>query len=326
MIERDDEQQAALKREALAWLAWIGLGNASTDDLAALRRWRDTSPAHASALAQAGRLWRDLEAPVAALVRDGGAPVLAPRRAYRPSRRALIGGGAAAMAAAAACITVLGPPLHLWPSLAELSADYRTQTGEQRHVAVADAVSIELNTRTSIGVRTADGASAIELIAGETVVAVTPAAMKPFTVVAAGGSMTTQQATFNVRRDGVVVCLTCMDGHVTVERDRRALTLGPAQQVTYDGRGLGPIVAADPATVTAWREGMLVFRNTPLAAVIDEVNRYRPGRIILLDTALGQRLVSARFEISRLETVMEQIGQVFKAPVRALPGGLVTVG
>jgi transmembrane sensor len=71
---------------------------------------------------------------------------------------------------------------------------------------------------------------------------------------------------------------------------------------------------------------MLVFRNAPLVSVIDEVNRYRLGRIILVDSSLGQRLVSARFEIKRLDTVMAQISHVFNVPIKTLPGGLVLVG
>ena len=41
-----------------------------------------------------------------------------------------------------------------------------------------------------------------------------------------------------------------------------------------------------------WREGVLVFRDMPLSEAVAEINRYRPGRIMVLDDALaaaGQR-------------------------------------
>lgn len=47
----------------------------------------------------------------------------------------------------------------------------------------------------------------------------------------------------------------------------------------------------DVAEVMAWRERMLVFNDVPLATVIDEINRYRPGMLLLLDKALGRRRV-----------------------------------
>ena len=49
MTELDEQQLQVVQREALAWLARIGLGEANQDDLAALRRWRDLSPAQAAA-------------------------------------------------------------------------------------------------------------------------------------------------------------------------------------------------------------------------------------------------------------------------------------
>jgi transmembrane sensor len=321
MTEADDPRRQALKREALDWLSRISLGEASQEDLAALRQWRDSSPAHAAALAQAGRLWRALEAPVASLVRDNKS-----NGTLRPSRRVFLAGGAAAAAATVGGVMIVRPPFDLWPSLAELAADHRTGIGEQQHLVLAESVSVDLNTRTSITVRPADRDPGIELIAGETEVAVGAAAPKPFIVIAGDGRMMARRATFNVRRLGPAVDLTCVDGEVTVECEGRTSILKTAQRVSYGRHGLDEIVAADTAVVTAWRDGMIVFRNTPLVSVIDEVNRYRPGRIVLLDAALGQRLVTARFEIKRLDTVMGQLASVFKVPVRTFPGGLVLVG
>ena len=328
MIEADDRREEMLQREALAWVTRIGLGNATKDDLATLRRWRDTSPAQAAALARAGRRWRELGSPVEALARVGTAT--APARAHHRSRRAVLGGAVTAGAAASAAVLMLRPPFGLWPSLAELEADYRTGTGERRRLALSDAVSIEMNTQTSVTVHPAADGAGVELISGEAAVTVNPSAIPsavgPFVVSAAGGRMRTTQATFNVRRTGAAVCVTCIDGEVAVEQGGRTLRIGPARQVSYGEERLGEIATADPAAVVAWREGMLVFHDTPLAEVIDEVNRYRPGRIVLLDAALGRRLVTARFEIARLDTVMGQIRHVFGASIRTLPGGLVLVG
>jgi transmembrane sensor len=323
MTESDEPQQERLKREALDWLSRISLGEATRDDLAALRRWRDTSPAHAAVLARVGQFWRALEAPVADLVRSGAASNGA---GFRPSRRAFLVGGSAAVAATIGGIVVVRPPLDLWPSLAELEADHRTGTGEQQHLTLAEAVSVDLNTRTSIAMRSTNLEPEMELISGEAAIAVDRTAPKPFVVVAADGRMTAYRATFNVRRQGPMVDLTCVDGEVSIECSGRTAMLGAAQRVSYDTGGLGDAIGVDTVVVTAWRDGVLVFRNTPLVRVIEEVNRYRPGRIILVDTELGQRLVTARFEIKRLDTVMGQIGNVFKVPVKSLPGGFVLVG
>jgi transmembrane sensor len=69
-----------------------------------------------------------------------------------------------------------------------------------------------------------------------------------------------------------------------------------------------------------------MFRKEPLVNVIAEINRYWPGRIVLLDTKLGQSLVTARFKLDRLNDVLVQVREVFGAPVRTLPGGVVLIG
>ncbi|MCA6119335.1 FecR domain-containing protein [Bradyrhizobium sp. WSM 1738] len=321
MPQPDERDPDRINREALEWLSRISLGEAAQEDLAALRRWRDTSPAHAAALRRAGDLWRALEAPVTELVKNDASR----RNAnFRPNRRAFLAGSTAA-AAAAIGVMIVRPPLDLWPSFAELSADYRTGTGEQRQVTLSDAVSVELNTRTSIAVRSGEQDPGIELISGETAIAVSRAESKPFVVLAAGGRTSTHRGSFNIRRHETGVDIACIDGEVSVEYHQGA-TLRAGQRIAYSRDGLSGVVGADVAAVTAWREGMLIFRNTPLSSVIDEVNRYRSGRIVLIDPSLGQRLVTARFEIKRLDTVMGQINQVFKVPVKTFPGGLVLVG
>lgn len=326
MADMNKERQEDLMREALDWLARFSLREASREDLVDLRRWRDQSPAHAAALVRAGELWRGLKVPIADLVRDGTVSVPTARFGRPlPSRRLFVGLGAMSAAAAIATI-VVRPPLHLWPSLAELAADYRTGTGEQQHLTLQDGVSIDLNTRTSIALRTIDQESGIELIAGETAISLSGSADRRFVIIAADGRMFASRGSFNIRREGSTVRFTCIDGEASIQCRGQFLQLGSNKQVTYDAHNLGVVDATDPAIVTAWREGVLVFRNTPLSMVIEEVNRYRPGRIILLDDALGTKLVTARFDIKRLDTVIGQISKVFNVRSQSLPGGIVLVG
>lgn len=318
MTEPEEPHDESLAREALEWVSRIGLGEATREDLTAVRRWRDISPDHAAALASAAQLWRQLEQPASALSK-------AERAGAGRSRRALLVTGAAA-AAAGIGVLVAHPPLQLWPSLAELSADYRTGTGEQQHLTLAGAVSVDLNTRTSIATRSAAQPAGLDLIAGEVAIAMDHAMPEPFVVTAAGGRISANQATFNVRRDGSTVELTCVAGTVAVMCRGAAVALRAAQRVSYDGGELGALGDIDPGVVTAWREGVLVFHDTPLARVIEEVNRYRPGRIVLMDRQLGRRMVTARFDIKKLDKVIWEIGNTFKVRIKSLPANIVLIG
>jgi transmembrane sensor len=68
---------------------------------------------------------------------------------------------------------------------------------------------------------------------------------------------------------------------------------------------------------------LLIFRDRPLASVVDEVNRYRSGKIIITNDDLKRRLVNGTFQLDRLETFVAQVEQLFGAKVRSLPGGVV---
>lgn len=316
-----DRRDEVLKREAVTWVRRLTSGEATTADAAALKRWSAQSPAHAAAFAAASRLWKDLEAAGRSLQFSGKASASPSSVAF--SRRALIGGGLAA-ASAAGVYAVVRPPLELWPSLGELTADYRTSTGEQRNVVLFDDVSVRMNTRTSIAVRALDNVvDKLELLNGEASFSTRGRGGRSLAVRAADRWIMADAAQFEVRYLNSLVCVTCLDGAVTVERDGEAVSVAAGQQIRYDPSGLGLPQAVDTEVASAWQRGLLIFRFTPLSEVVDEVNRYRPGRIIVTNAELGRTPVSGRFRIDNLEEILTRIEQAFGAKVRSLPGGLV---
>jgi transmembrane sensor len=86
---------------------------------------------------------------------------------------------------------------------------------------------------------------------------------------------------------------------------------------------MAAVSAVDPAQAGAWRSGAVVFRQTALTDAVAEINRYRPGRVVLLNKELGQRRVSGQFQIARLDLAIDRIQEAFGANVRKLPGGVV---
>jgi transmembrane sensor len=119
------------------------------------------------------------------------------------------------------------------------------------------------------------------------------------------------------------VSVTCLDGAVSVEQQGRTVELHPAEQVSYSPSGIETSHPVDVAQVTAWRSGLLIFRDRPLSSVVDEVNRYRSGRIIILNADLKRRLVNGTFQINKLENFVAQVQQLFGVQATSLPGGVV---
>lgn len=112
-------------------------------------------------------------------------------------------------------------------------------------------------------------------------------------------------------------------GALTLEHPQRRLVLSSAQQVSYDDRGVGAVSQVNPMVVTAWRRGLLVFDDMPVAQVVDEINRYRPGQVILRNAQLGRHRVQAQIPIARLDDVIELFGKLYGAHITKLPGDIV---
>ncbi|VVE89215.1 Fe2+-dicitrate sensor, membrane protein [Pandoraea bronchicola] len=293
-------------------------------DAQALKQWCDVSPEHAAAFAEARRLWRDL-GPAGEMARARASAGV--HRPARMGRRVFLGGALASAAGVGAAVIA---PAGFWGAMTSMaSADYRTSTGEQRQIALANQVSVDLNTRTRVALLKKDSANAarngVDLLDGEIAVDSSRSAT-PFVVAASDGRTIGTQANFEVRNLETRVCVTCVSGDVRVEVGGNSVQLAARQQVVYEDRRLGRATSVDTAVVSAWRAGVLVFRDTPLADVIDEINRYRAGRVMVFDSHLAQSHLSGRFRIDRLGEIFAQMQEVLGARVTQLPGGIVVVG
>ncbi|MBE3024421.1 DUF4880 domain-containing protein [Janthinobacterium sp. GW458P] len=308
------DSDAAIGQQAAAWWARLRADDFTRADADALRAWCASSPDHARAWRELQQLWQALDP---ALARAAAAPQRENVLAFpaRPGRRAFLGGALAAGVAALA----LRPPLGAWPSLQELGADYRTGTGEQRQVALSPQMTVQLNTQTRIDVRAPES---IELLAGEAEI-LASGARQPVSVVAGAGRLLAQSARFNVRHTDDAVCVTCLAGAVDVVWRQRRVTLDAGQQVVYDGRGVQAARMAAPGEASAWRTGALSFAGKPLAEVVAEINRYRPGRVLLRNPELGRRLVRMRFSIAQIDGALAMIRDLTGAQMTSLPGGVV---
>jgi transmembrane sensor len=308
--------------EALDWVVRLRMGEPTRADAAALQQWRARSAAHEEAFRRAAEIFRHGGIAAAELADEQASQVTrVDRRLDRRVfvRRAVLGGAIAA----AAGYMIVRPPFGLWPPLQELSADFRTKKGEQRTISVLSGVSLELGTQTSIALRSSQDQTKIELISGEAAVTAKRPSSNPLVVLAGGGQITASDAHFDARCLDGSVSVTCLDGTVDVEHGGHSVQLHQAEQVSYSPEGIGAARAADVAQVTAWQSGLLIFRDRPLSSVVDEVNRYRSGRIIILNAELKRRLVNGTFQINKLDNFVAQVQQLFGVQATSLPGGVV---
>lgn len=313
------------EEQAAAWVLRLASGRATVADAKALNRWRDDSDANRKAFAKANLLWDKLDAAARTVAEQSPQEWSAPPINRPITRRAAVSAVFAASAAAAAGYLVIRPPLHLWPAAKEWTADFRTGTGEQRKFILADSVSVILNTETSLSKATPeDDADRVVLISGEAAFSA-PTRNRRLVVVAGNGIIATDGADFQVRNIDSTVCVTCLTGQVKVRHPQQLLTLERNQQVSYDSRHLQRVATMDSTATTAWQRGMLIFDSTPLADVVKEINRYRSGRIILLNQAWASHPVVATFRLDQLNQAVDHLGKVFNLKIQNLPGGVTVL-
>ncbi|MGE7991497.1 FecR family protein [Pseudomonas sp. NPDC089554] len=296
--------EPSLRSQAHDWLLLLTSGRATVADAHALQQWCEQSPAHAEAFESARVLWQQLQ-PAAQQAHK-----VVPLRQMR--RRAFLGG---AIAASAGLVMLGGGMLD---GLGQPAADFHTAVGEQRKVQLAQGVDVELNTQTRISRL---GTSGLQLLEGELQVK----ASAPVLVQAGDAQLNAELAWFNLRQIGEQICLTCLAGQVQVHWQGRAITLASGRQLRYDRKAMGEPQAFDATEVMAWREQLLVFHDAPLVQVIDEINRYRPGMLVLLNPSLGRRKVQARFTLAQLPGVVSLIRDAYGVRCTELPGGVVLI-
>ncbi|WP_447774022.1 FecR family protein [Variovorax boronicumulans] len=324
--DTSDASPDALQQEARVWVRLLTSGEVKPWDAQGFQRWLRISPAHKDAFNEARRVWQAMKPAAGAVLHHNPDIASVHARALHRApvpRRAFM--GAAVGAAAVAAIAVVRPPLGLWPSAAELGADYRTATGEQQRIAQAGSAKVTLNTRTSARRQLVDGQMVgLELIHGQAAVELGGSGQR-FSLLAGVGRSEAEAGRFDVKYLNGRVCVTCLDGAVHVTHPAGARALQARQQTVYDASAISGIASAEPLDVEAWRKGELVFRQTRLVDVIEEINRYRSGRVMLANEAVRDRPVSGRFQIASLDTALWQLQHTYKLDARSLPGGLLVL-
>lgn len=214
-----------------------------------------------------------------AAVQRAAAPAAA--RPWRPWRRAW----------APALLSVLllagGGGWYWWDQHPSYVLDIATGPGEMRALALPDGTRVTLNFDSRLKVRYYPRRRNAELAGGEAFFQVAPNAHKPFTVDSGASQVRVVGTAFNLRSGPPQFVVKVLEGKVEVRPDRRradapVLQLGAGAGVSVDavsGRHTAVPAAAD--AVGDWRNGQLVFAQTPLAEVAAELARYlgKPVRV-----------------------------------------------
>lgn len=260
---------------AALWVVRLASADASSADRKAFEVWRRADPAHAEAYAEM-ETWRRTMGQV-------------PDPRERQSRRAVGLGAVVAIALSGLAGAQLG-----W--IDRLRADAWTGVGEIETRTLVDGSRIDLNTDTAIALRFTAEERAVDLLRGEAVFDVVPDPQRPFVVRGNGVSARAVGTRFYVRVDGAADPVGVAEGRVDVATAVGHTLLHPGEVAFRDADDHPVARQGNVAQAMSWRDGKLSFSGQTLLQVVAELERYRRGRILLMDSAVGERRFSGSLD------------------------------
>lgn len=288
------QSSPSIERQAATWFALMLDEDMRPGQREAWQRWMAADPRHAAAYERLAGLWQDA-AELPPMPGAGEATVSA-----RWSRRRLLGW------ASAASVVLAGGSLAL---LQQPRGEFHSRVGELRHVRLPDGSTVELAGDSAIRIDFSDSVRRVELLEGEAFFQVAADPLRPFGVEAAGGRSLALGTAFSVSHEAAGVRVIVTEHQVRVDAAGQQVRLDAGQSVRYDRRGLGNLRGVDPQQALAWRQGQLVFFDTPLDEVIEHLQRWRPGTILITDRRLARRPVSLLIDLRRKDGMLDLLGK-----------------
>ena len=315
----------AQEQAALAWLSLLH-DRPSTGDQLTFSQWLRADPAHAQAYAQAQVIWELSESPARTLADEDALALQGYLQAMDAPRRLPIlhWSGGLALAACLLLMISLGTGWQAQRWLDDLRADHVSAPGEVRTVTLADQSQVTLDADSAIVVDFSHGQRRVKLIRGAAFFSVTHTG-DPFVVAAEQGEARVLGTQFEVRRQLHGAQVTVLSGRVAVTADehgqQQILTAG--QQVAYADGTAEKLHAVDSEAQLAWRQGWLTYYKTTLADVVEDLRRYYPGRIVLLNDELAARKVSGSFPSKDPQAVLNSLQGVLGFEQHRVLGQLI---
>ena len=305
------------------------VAQAARDELA---WWRDGTPAQVQAVAAAERLWDSTDASGL----QGTVPVPRSQAAAQEGRRRALGmlgvGGVIAALAGGSRFYWLQP-------LEQLALS--TGRAQQLDRTLSDRSELSLAARTSCTVAIYRNRREVQLAAGEVRFNVTHDPDRPFMVMTEWGQVRVLGTTFTVSAREGHMRVAVANGRVGVwprsDADTSAgssgvlsdpppIVLQAGEAIDADAQGLGMRRTLPPDDVGAWRQGWLVFDNTPLVEALARWNDYVPQPFRLRDQPrLRDLRVSGSFPLRDPQAFLQGLPDMLPVRVTRTAGEPVTI-
>lgn len=281
-------------------------------------QWRAAAPEHAGAYAELENLWQSqtFEQALQALAVDLELPP-APLNKRPVQRRWL--------ATAAALLLMLGVGW-IGDVPMRLQADHLTATAEIQRLLMPDGSQIVLGSHSAISTQFDGTQRRINLLRGELYVEAAHDSARPMVIDTGEAQVTVVGTRFSVSKNASGVTVAVREGRVRLANREGAdslLQAGNWQQLQQGH--LQALHTEGSERQLAWLNGRLSFQDRPLAQVLDELQRYYPAPIVLLNERAAQQNVSGSYQLDDPQAVVQALARVTASQLTRLPGGALLI-
>lgn len=228
---------------------------------------------------------------------------------------------------AAAVATAVVAAVLVWLDPAYKSEQVATAVGERSTWTLADGSEVSLNTDSVLRVDYHLRSRHLYLAKGEALFKVEHSRWRSFWVYANQTRVEDIGTVFNVRNTKRGAQVTVLEGSVQVSTESEPTAvrlLETGQSVETDRDRVNETARIDAAAIAAWHDGKLHFDNTPLAAVVAELQRYRQAPL-RLSPALADLRITGQFDIDRIDQLLAMLPTLASVSVRRDADGSVAI-
>ncbi len=316
--------------DAASWMALLDSSACTPAERVSFARWLSEDPLHQGAFEELSEVWARLHilSDVPAMTDHPDVIPFPVRVEANEFADETVPRKSEWSTLAASLLVIVGAFVHL--AFGTPSALHETEIGEIQTISLEDGSRIELNARSSIQVRVDDARREIRLSEGEAVFHVEEDE-RPFVVRTDLATISAVGTQFSVRKDSSLVEISVIDGLVSVAATNtdRALTeyesdllmrftdeialLGAGQrlELTRESKRFKTVTEDVLDDDLSWRNGEVVFSDTPLVTAIREMRRYNGSGIFIGDPVLNSLRISGRFPTNDTDSFLSLLDEEY---------------
>jgi len=291
---------ADIEEQAAIWFAECCHPTCSESLRRACRDWQQQDPRHATAYRRLEAIWQAS----AALPLSADLP---PRAARTFSRRRVLGG----LAGAGLC--AFGG-IWLWQQQGLIETD----NGQTLSLNWLDGSLLHLSAASALRLyQTDDGKQPRRFVLQRGECYLQAASRLTLEALGARCALPAESAVAcGLEQDQAV--LTVAQGTVDFVLGGARQTLQGGQRILWRGAQVLGVQQVDVAQTLAWRKGRLVFFDTPLAVVLEHIQRWQGGHLWVFEQKLAKRPVSLLFDLNSGNDALDLLQEALPIRIRRL--------